>query len=218
MLFETIFFDLDATLYDADNSLWSTIGERIEVFMHLKMGLPSNQVEYLKYKYYEMYGTTLRGLQLHHGVDPQEYLTFVHDIPVSDHIGPDENLRNTLCHLPQAKWVFTNADSSHSLRVLDALGIRDCFEDILSVERMKFHCKPHPIVYKRALEISGQEDPTKIVYLDDSPRNLEPAKGLGFYTILVGTERPHPSANTSILRPHNLVDALPQLLEDSAWS
>lgn len=186
--------------------------------MHLEMGLPLGQVELLKKKYYEMYGTTLKGLQLHHHVDPLEYLTFVHDIHVSEHISPDEKLRKTILSLPQSKWVFTNADSSHSLRVLDALDIRDCFEDILSVEKMDFHCKPNPIVYERALEITGKEDPTKIVYLDDSPRNLEPAKGMGFYTVLVGSEKPHPSAKRSISRPHDLVEALPQLLEEPTWN
>ena len=159
----------------------------------------------------------MRGLQYHHHVDPQDYLQFVHDIPAGDFLHPDTHLRNLLLALPHRKWIFTNSDSAHANRVLTALNLADCFDGIISLESMEYECKPHPIAYQIALKVAGETDPHRVVYLDDSIRNLAPAKELGFFTIYVGeSNNAHQYANfspdLSIPRPHDLLQALPALL------
>ena len=44
--------------------------------------LPVEEVDILRRNYFEQYGTTLRGLQIHHQVDTDEYLAYVHDLPL----------------------------------------------------------------------------------------------------------------------------------------
>ena len=218
MSYRTILFDLDATLYSADNGFWAEIGKRIEIYLQHRMGFSTEETILLRKSYYDKYGTTLRGLQFHHHVDPQEYLQFVHDIPVGYFLQPDTPLRKLLQTLPQPKWIFTNSDKAHAGRVLTALNLTDCFEGIISLESMDYECKPHPIAYQIALKLAGETDPHQVVYLDDSLRNLAPAKALGFFTVHVGKansadlHRADPGPDLSIPRPHDLLQALPTLL------
>lgn len=218
MTFTTILFDLDATLYPAENGFWTEIGHRIEVYLQERMGIPPENTTALKKSYYQQYGTTLRGLQINHHLDPQDYLQFVHDIPASNYLKPDPALRQIIHSLPQRKWIFTNSDHNHATRVLAALDLAGCFDGIISLESLDYECKPHPTVYQAALTLAGASDPHRVLYLDDSLRNLAPAKALGFYTVHVGPKDLLHSENNSdfspdlsILRPHDLAQAMPEL-------
>src|SRR3990170_1715211 len=142
MLITTLFFDVDDTLYSSENGLWGAIRERMNEFMYERLHLSPQEIPVLRHKYYETYGTTLRGLQLHHNVDPDEFLAYVHDLPLHAFLQPAPELRTLLLSLPQRKWIFTNADSQHAARVLTLLGISDCFNGFVDVRAMDFHCKP----------------------------------------------------------------------------
>jgi pyrimidine 5'-nucleotidase len=155
----------------------------------------------------------LRGLQIHHQVDASEYLAYVHDLPLEEFLHPDPAMRTLLLGLPQRKWIFTNADSDHAGRVLETLGLADCFFGIVDVRALGYLCKPDVKAYYRALSLAGEGDPQQCVFLDDAPRNLEPARGLGFTTVLVGSREPHPSANYSIPCLKDLPQVMPQLYE-----
>lgn len=207
----TIWFDLDATLYSIESGLWAQIGYRIEEYMQNILGLPYDQMLEIKRSYYLQYGTTLRGLQIHNGVDTRRYLEYVHDIPVDRYIGPDAELRRMLLRLPQKRFVFTNSDLAHTERVLKTLGIEDCFAGFITVDRIDYLNKPSPEAYRAALAMSEERQFNRVLFLDDSTRNLEGAKQLGVHTVLVGSTAPHPSADASILRPHDLEFALPAL-------
>ena len=84
MNFSTLFFDLDDTLYPNNTGLWEAIRERMALYMSERLGLPREQVQTLRKTYFQTYGTTLRGLQLHHEVDVDDYLAFVHDLPLEE--------------------------------------------------------------------------------------------------------------------------------------
>jgi putative hydrolase of the HAD superfamily len=213
MPYSTLFFDLDDTLYPNTNGLWSAIRERMGVFMRERLDLPPEDIPNLRRTYFETYGTTLRGLQIHHQVDASEYLAYVHDLPLDEFLNPDPVLRAMLLDLPQRKWVFTNADSDHAERVLATLGLSDCFAGIVDVRALGYLCKPDVKAYYRALSLTGENDPRQCILLDDAPRNLEPARGLGFTTVLVGSQEPHPSANYSIPCLKDLPQVMPQLYE-----
>lgn len=218
MPFTTLLFDLDATLYPAESEVWLEIGKRIELYLRERMGISPEQTKILQKAYYDKYGTTLRGLQHHHQIHPQEYLQFVHDIPVGSYLNADTTLRQMLYSLPQRKWIFTNSDLNHANRVLKALDLADCFDGIISLESLDYECKPHPNVYQIALALSGETNPQQVAYLDDSLRNLAPAKELGLFTIFVNGSGSHPlnsptnfAPDLTISRPHELVNALPEL-------
>ena len=209
--FRTIWFDLDATLYGPDTGLWEEIGSRIERYLREVLRFPPDILRAIKRDYYLRYGTTLRGLQLNDQVDPDDYLQFVHDIPLQNYLAPDPELRALLLDLPQQRWVFTNSDRKHAERVLDALGIADCFTGCITVESIDYQCKPNSEAYSAALRISGEENYENVLFLDDSDRNLAGAHALGVFTVLVGTTDQNPEADLSIRRPHDLLAALPSL-------
>lgn len=211
MRYTTLFFDLDDTLYASDNGLWEAIRVRMGDFMAERLGLPPGEIPALRRKYYETYGTTLRGLQRHHQVDAEEYLAYVHDLPLETFLKPAPELRALLLSLPQRKWIFTNADADHAHRVLAVMGLQDCFDGIIDVRAVRFCCKPEAEAFRQALNLAGESDPRRCVLIDDSPRNLAGAQELGFTTVLVGPNgMPGPAASLTL--PDLL--ALPQVMPE----
>ena len=101
--------------------------------------------------YYADYGVTLQGLMRHYGVDPEDYLEYVHDVDVTSRLEPDAVLRTALQSLPQRRLVFTNGSRGHAQRVLSSLGIADVFEDIFDIRVASYLPKPFPEPYRRVV-------------------------------------------------------------------
>ena len=78
--FEYILFDLDETLYPKEAGLMDAIGERILIFMTQRVGIPADDATIKRRKYYQQYGTSLRGLMVEYNIDPVDYLDFVHAV------------------------------------------------------------------------------------------------------------------------------------------
>ena len=211
MGYTTLLFDLDDTLYPPRTGVWAAIRERMNLYMLEKLRLPADQITALRRFYFETYGTTLRGLQTHFHIDADDFLAFVHDLPIQNMVQPDAELHEMLLSIRQRKFIFTNADSAHAGRILDALGLEGCFDGIIDVRALGFHCKPEPVAYQLALSLTGENLPQRCVYLDDAPRNLAPARSQGFFTILVGDETNHIAADRAVHRPHDLRQVMPEL-------
>ena len=183
-----ILFDLDETLYPSRSGLMAAIGELMSRFMEERLDMPPAEVPTLREHYYHTYGTTMRGLQLHHGIDPEDYLAYVHDIPLEDYIGPDDKLDRVLAKIETQKVIFTNASAENARRVLKVLGIERHFSHIIDVRALGYIAKPDPEAYRRALAISGATG-DECLLVDDRVPNLAPAKELGMITVLVGSEK-----------------------------
>ena len=211
MQFSTLFFDLDATIYSASNGLWDQIRNRIYTYMHEEVGIPKDEIPSTRDRYWKTYGTTLEGLRIHHQVNPDHYLAYVHDIPLSDYLDPDPELFSTLTDLPQQLWIFTNADSGHARRVLKALKVEDCFTGIVDLYALDFQVKPRPESYQIALKLAGEEDPSQCMMFDDLLHNLLPAKQMGITTVLVGKNGIQNGADYYLGSIHELREKIPQL-------
>ena len=179
-----ILFDLDETLYPSQSGLMAEIGELMSRYMEERLDMPPSEVPTLREHYYHVYGTTMRGLQIHHGIDPEDYLAYVHDLPLKDYIGPNDELDRVLAGIETEKAVFTNASAEHARRVLAILGIERHFNCIIDVRAVGYMSKPDPEAYRRALEILGAAG-DECLLVDDRARNLAPAKKLGMITVLV---------------------------------
>ena len=212
MSYQVLFFDLDETLYPPGNGIWEAISERMEQYMVEKLSLPVDQVNDLRKTYFTTYGTTLRGLQIHHQIDALDFLAYVHDIPLAKLIKPDPALRPLLESLPQPKWICTNADHHARPAGDGVLNIQDCFEGVVDILQAGFHPKPEAVYYQQALSQAGGIPARECVLLDDQARNLAPAQAMGFTTVLV---RPNAGNNPGISRVisslHDLPDAFPEL-------
>ena len=177
-------FDLDNTLYPADNGLWGAISERINLYMIQRLQMPPAEAGALRRRYLHAFGNTLSGLRQDFGIDGVEYLNFVHDLPLERYLRPDPALDAMLARLPQEKVIFTNADTPHARRVLGHLGLSQHFTRIVDIVALNFVNKPEPRAYQRALELLGAA-PGECVFVEDTAHNLPPAHDLGMCTVLV---------------------------------
>lgn len=198
MQITTVIFDLDDTLYPASFGLWPMIRARMERYMLERMHFSPEEIPELRRSYTTLYGTTMRGLQLTSGLDVEDFLAYVHDVPVEEQLRPTPGLRETLAALPQRKVIFTNADRRHANRVLHALNLEGLFDQIADVTDVQPYCKPWPEAFTLALHCLGEPDPARCLFVDDSPRNLEGARAVGIGTLLVGPPQEHANGDTRI--------------------
>jgi putative hydrolase of the HAD superfamily len=212
MRYSTLFFDLDGTLYPESSGLWAAIRERMEAFMHIELGLSLEEIPTLRHRYYQNYGTTLRGLQQDFQIDSDYFLAFVHDLPLRQFLEPNPELRSLLESLSQPKWIFTNADDQHAHRVVDVLNLHGCFEGVIDVRALNYHCKPEEFAYRKALTLAGSQYPNRCLLFDDSVRNLDGARQFGFQTVHVGPQQ-NVSLHRSVSDLLDLPDAIPDLWE-----
>lgn len=189
MPFSYIVFDLDETLYDRRTGLMDEISRRITLWLQQRLNLSPQEADKVRRRYVHLYGTTLAGLQAERPseVDVEEYLAFVHDVPVEAYLRPDSALVSMLAEIPLRRAVFTNANMEHALRVLHALGIAHLFDPIVDIRALGMCPKPWPEAYRRMLEILGAPGPACIL-VEDRAVNLRPAKRLGVTTVLVDGE------------------------------
>lgn len=218
MPIHTIFFDLDGTLYPEQNGLWAAIKGRIDDYLLERMGFPPQEARIIRQGYLDRYGTTLRGLQLEHHIDTQDYLTFVHDLPLEHFIAPDPALEQMLLGIQRPKWIFTNSDNAHAERVLSILGIQNCFQGIIDIHRLDYLCKPDASAYFKALELVGGASTEGCLFIDDSQENLRTARQLGFYTVHINAFQIASIAHASLPSIHELPFRLPELWQREADS
>jgi putative hydrolase of the HAD superfamily len=204
-----ILFDLDETLYPAGTGVMDHFRGLMLDYIRTHLLLSAEEAEALRRKYFQAYGTTMRGLQLNHGIDPDEFLAFVHDLPLELYLEPNPELDAALARLPQEKVVFTNASREHAERVLAILGIGRHFERIVDVRDVGYESKPQPGAYRRICELLRVE-PWECAIVEDSARNLLPARALGMATVLVQADGAgaQPGVDVAIERIEEIEDAI----------
>jgi putative hydrolase of the HAD superfamily len=183
-MIQAILFDLDDTLYPSDSGVMDEIRRLMLRYLRERLDLSPQEADALRRHYFATYGTTMRGLQVNHHIDPDEYLALVHDIRLEEHLQPNEELGAVLAGIRQQKVVFTNASREHAEAVLGVLGIRSHFDLVVDVRDMNYESKPVTSAYGRICEMLELE-PGQCVLVEDNVRNLEPAKALGMITVLI---------------------------------
>lgn len=186
---ESWIFDLDNSLYPPSANLFELIDERMGAFIQRLLGVDPIEARRVQKQHFLEHGTTLAGLMRDHGVDPHEFLDFVHDIDLA-RLTADPDLVAALDRLPGRKFIFTNADIGHAERVLDRLGLANAFDGMHDIHAMEYVPKPNPQGYA-AMCARHRIDPQRALFIDDMARNLVPAKALGMTTVWLdnGSER-----------------------------
>jgi putative hydrolase of the HAD superfamily len=180
---ETWVFDLDNTLYPHHLNLWQQVDERIRLYIERALNLSRNDAFRLQKDYYRRYGTTLRGLMLEHGLQPDDFLDFVHEIDHSP-LEPNPQLGAAIKRLPGRKLILTNGTRKHADAVMQRLAIHEHFEDVFDIVAAELEPKPSPQVYDRFLAHHGV-DAQKAAMFEDLARNLAAPHSLGMTTVLV---------------------------------
>jgi putative hydrolase of the HAD superfamily len=176
-------FDLDNTLYPHDLNLWQQIDDRIREFVANFLNVTRDDAFRLQKDYYKRYGTTMRGLMAEHGLKPDDFLEFVHQIDHSP-LTPNPDLGAAIERLPGRKLILTNGTRKHAEAVMQRLDIHRHFEDVFDIAAADLDPKPLPQVYDRFLHKHGVE-PRKAAMIEDLARNLEVPHALGMVTVLV---------------------------------
>ena len=179
-------FDLDNTLYPAECNLFAQIDRRMGEFIAGFLDLPFDEARKIQKSYYREYGTTLSGLMAVHGLEPERFLNFVHDIDVSV-VPRSPELAAALEALPGEKYIFTNGSRAHAENVAGQLGVLDAFDGVFDIGDSGFVPKPDPSAYDsflKAHNVTAQE----AAMFEDMPHNLEAPHALGMVTVLVHSE------------------------------
>jgi putative hydrolase of the HAD superfamily len=176
-------FDLDNTLYPHHLNLWQQVDERIRDYIARYLGVTSEEAFRLQKDYYKRYGTTMRGLMTEHGMAPDDFLDFVHQIDHSP-LAPNPALGAALEKLPGRKLVLTNGTRKHADSVMRRLDVHTHFEDVFDIVAAELEPKPSPQNYDRFLARHGV-DPSKAAMFEDLARNLSIPHALGMTTVLV---------------------------------
>ncbi len=176
-------FDLDNTLYPAATDLFAQVNQRIRAYVADHLGVSLDEARRLQRDYYERYGTTLRGLMSEHGLEPDGFLDYVHDI---DHsvVAPDPALAAAIRRLPGRRFVLTNGTRRHAEKVMARVGLDGLFDGIFDIVDADLLPKPHAATFERFFARDGV-DPARAAMFEDLARNLEVPHDRGMATVLV---------------------------------
>ncbi len=183
---ETWVFDLDNTLYPHHVNLWQQVDERIRDYIARFLKVSKDEAFRMQKDYYKRYGTSMRGLMIEHGMGPDDYLDYVHQIDHSP-IEPNPALGAAIETLPGRKLILTNGTRRHADAVLARLGLHDHFEHVYDIIAAELEPKPSAQTYHRFLKVHAV-DADKAAMFEDLARNLAVPHELGMTTVLVVPE------------------------------
>ncbi len=183
---DTWVFDLDNTLYPHHLNLWQQVDERIRDYIADFLKVTHEEAFRVQKDYYKRYGTSMRGLMTEHGMKPDDFLDFVHQIDHSP-LTPNAALGAAIERLPGRKLILTNGTRRHADAVLARLELDRHFEGVFDIIAAELEPKPSPQTYDRFLAAHGV-DAGKAAMFEDLARNLAVPHALGMTTVLVVPE------------------------------
>jgi len=179
-----LIFDLDNTLYSPDSGLLNQIDRNIELFLTQKFQLPPSEITEIRHQYWINYGTTLEGLIRHHQICPEEYFQCTYDVNVGDFLTNDFRLQQMLQEIDLPKVIFSNSPKYHVNKVLQELGIGNCFSKVYDIIFCEYQGKPNLTSYQRVLA-DLNITPAECIFVDDTLSNIEGASSLGITSIWI---------------------------------
>src|SRR5262249_12509130 len=183
---DTWVFDLDNTLYPHHLNLWQQVDERIRDYIADFLKVTREEAFRVQKDYYKRYGTSMGGRMTEHGMKPDDFLDFVHQIDHSP-LMPNAALGAAIERLPGRKLILTNGTRRHADAVLARLELDRHFEDVFDIIAAELEPKPSPQTYNRFLATHGVAA-EKAAMFEDLARNLAVPHALGMTTVLVVPE------------------------------
>jgi putative hydrolase of the HAD superfamily len=182
---ETWVFDLDNTLYPASSGLFPQVQVRMNEYICNLLAVPMEAAKELRARYFREHGTTMHGLMAVHGVDPHEFMAFVHDVDLAC-VPANPELILALGGLSGRKLIYTNGSVPHAENLLKHLGISHYFNDIFDIVASEFAPKPAMAPFRTFVQRYGIS-PSRALMIEDMAKNLAPAAELGMTTAWVRT-------------------------------
>ena len=179
----TWIFDLDNTLYSADSGIFQQVHTLMSKFVSTHLNIDIKKATELQRKYYRQPGTTLRGVMDNHNVDPDHFLSEVHQLDYSI-VGPNFKLNRELKKLKGRKIIYTNANRQHTNDILIRLELTNMFDEIFDIKTANYIPKPEASPYEQIIS-EFNIDPITTIMFDDIAKNLVPAKNVGFASVWI---------------------------------
>ena len=182
-------FDLDNTLHDARRRVFPAMHAQINEFLQREFGVDERGADRMREDFWRRYGTTLRGLMRHHGMDPRRFLAETHVFPeLRDLVVRENALKHALARLGGTRLVFSNAPRHYVEEVLRVIGVARFFDAVYTIEDARYRGKPavhgfHVLLRRHHL------DPHRCAFVDDMLENLRSAHRLGMSTVWVSRAR-----------------------------
>ena len=205
-------FDLDNTLYPASTDIFTQVDKKMTHFISEFLELDFEEAGKVRKDYYLEHGTTLAGLMDLHGMDPNDFLDFVHDIDLSS-VAPNPGLDQSLSRLQGRKIIFTNGPTDHAVRIMDRLSIRHHFDAVFDIVGADYVPKPRPEAYQTLVE-RFRLNPRETVMVEDLVRNLAPAAAMGMTTVWVRPDGKGSPENALKADVDHVVDDLVNWLDE----
>ena len=179
----TWIFDLDNTLYSADSGIFQQVHTLMSKFVSAHLNIDIKKAKELQRKYYRQHGTTLRGMMDNHNVDPDHFLSEVHQLDYSI-VDPNFKLNRELKKLKGRKIIYTNANRQHTNDILIRLELTNEFDAIFDIKTANYIPKPEASPYEQIIS-EFNIDPITTIMFDDIAKNLVPAKNVGFASVWI---------------------------------
>ena len=178
---KNILFDCDGVLYQDIEAVFGQVSKKMTEYISNKLDIALVKAKELQTNYFHKYNTSLNGLMIHHNIQPEEFLNYVHDIDLS-FMNKDQVLRNELEKLNTKKFVFTNGSKEHVKNITEHLGIDDLFDGIFDIVDAEFHPKPEAKAFDLMIK-KFNINPKETIYIEDIAKNLSIAKERGSTTV-----------------------------------
>jgi putative hydrolase of the HAD superfamily len=180
---ETWVFDLDNTLYPHHLNLWEQVDDRIRSYIANFLGTTYDEAFRKQKDFYRRYGTSMRGMMIEHGMKPDDFLDYVHQIDHSP-LRANPALGRAIARLTGRKLILTNGTRRHAQAVLERLALARHFDDVFDIVAAELEPKPSPQTYARFFGAHAV-DPARAAMFEDLARNLAVPHALGMTTVLV---------------------------------
>lgn len=183
---DTWIFDVDNTLYSAGVDFFAQIDKKITAFISRYLAMHTTEARLLQKQYLIEYGTSLSGLMDVHGMDPADFLDYVHDVDLGV-LKPNPKLRSAIAALPGRKLLYTNGSRGHAVNIATHLNLFDLFDGHFGIEDGHYIPKPKRAPYETFNKVFAVNPKTSI-FFEDNLRNLKVPYDMGMSTVLVTSD------------------------------
>ncbi|MBV6305324.1 pyrimidine 5'-nucleotidase [Candidimonas humi] len=181
-------FDLDNTLHDASRAIFAAIDRSMTEAVMQSLDLDREAATRLRTRYWKRYGATAIGMERHHGVDIDAFLTLSHSFEIAPLVHGETGLARRLARLPGRKIVLTNAPLPYACTVLRTLGILRQFDRVWAINHMRLQGRVRPkpsLALMRQVLAQLRVPAARAVLVEDTLGNLRTARQAGMRTVHV---------------------------------